>query len=116
MSQPFQFGAWLKRERLAAGLTQADLARALDVARATISMMESNLKPPPGPRKAAALGVALGQSTDTIDKILTYARAARREDKCRALHDEAAIDKFKAWQALHGTPAAALLAIPVLSV
>lgn len=42
------FGAWVKEQRVAAGLTQVQLAAALFVQPTTVSRWERGIEPPPG--------------------------------------------------------------------
>lgn len=74
-SQPTKFGLQVRTRRLAAGLTQAELAESAGISERTISDLERGLRSTIYPATARQLATALGVSGDQLAAFLSGARA-----------------------------------------
>lgn len=74
-SQPTKFGAQVRTRRLAAGLTQAELAESAGISERTISDLERGLRSTIYPATARRLATALGISGDHLATFLAEARS-----------------------------------------
>jgi transcriptional regulator with XRE-family HTH domain len=68
-----EFGERLRRERLAAGLSQNELGRRAGVNPGTINRLETGEREPPGRDQALALAEALGLAPAERDRLLAAA-------------------------------------------
>lgn len=68
-----EFGPLLRQERLAAGWSQAALARAVGVNSGYISRLEAGARAAPGPAVVRAIGEALGLPAARAERLLAAA-------------------------------------------
>ena len=95
-SEPSPFGAWLLETRLAKSVSQADLGRAMGIARSYVSMVENGAKGASFPDEAlVATAELLGADADEVRALVSRSRQFYKLDSRLGTPDEVSEDHRK---------------------